>query len=68
MNSEVKIENNAQALISAMVLAITAPNDKKSKQALEYVEAISSIMTPNEIEACKIATMLAVDEFYNLKD
>ena len=68
MNSEIKIQNNAQALISAMVLTITAPTEEKSKQALEYVESISSIMTPNEIEACKIATMLAVNEFYNLGD
>jgi hypothetical protein len=48
-----------QALTQALILALTAPNDAKSKQASDLAEQFAYGLTKNQVENCKKAALKA---------
>ena len=42
-----------QALTQCLVLALTAPNDKKADQASQLAEQIAQGLTVDQVEQCK---------------
>jgi hypothetical protein len=46
-----------QALTQALILALTAPNDAKSKQASDLAEQFAYGLTKNQVEKCKKAAL-----------
>jgi hypothetical protein len=49
----------SQALTQALILALTAPNDAKSKQASDLAEQIAYGLTKKQVENCKKAALKA---------
>ena len=47
------IDNDFDALVIALRLAIEAPNDEKAKQVIEMAEQIASGMSEFEVERAK---------------
>ena len=43
----------SQALTQCLVLALTAPNDQKAKQASELAEQIAFGLSVDQVEQCK---------------
>ena len=48
-----KITNDEQAYLQALVLAITAPNDEKSLECQKIAESIEPHLTEKQIDLCK---------------
>ena len=48
-----QFDNDKEAVINGLVLAVTAPTDAKSDEALALVKQISSSMNELEIADCK---------------
>lgn len=48
-----KISNDYDALVMALTLAITAPNEDKAAQCVEMAENIASGMSELEVERAK---------------
>jgi len=48
-----KISNDYDALVMALTLAITAPNDEKAAQCVEMAENIASSLSELEVERAK---------------
>jgi hypothetical protein len=46
-------ENNYDALVLALKLAITAPDDDKSKEVIAMAESIASQMNAEDVERAK---------------
>ena len=46
-----------QALTQCLVLALTAPNDKKADQASQLAEKIAHGLTVDQVEACKVEAL-----------
>ena len=42
-----------EALTQCLILALTAPNDKKAEQASELAEKIARGLSVDQVEACK---------------
>jgi hypothetical protein len=42
-----------EALTQCLILALTAPNDKKADQASQLAEKIAYGLTVDQVEACK---------------
>jgi len=47
------IESNFDAFVMGLYLAVTAPSNKKSNQALELVEKLQSTLSKSEINKAK---------------
>ena len=47
----------SQALTQCLVLALTAPNDKKADQASELAEKIAFGLSVDQVEACKFEAL-----------
>ncbi len=45
------------ALTQCLILALTAPNDKKANQASELAKKIAYGLTADQIEACKFEAL-----------
>ena len=52
----------AQALIMALRLAITAPDDDKAQQCIEIAESLAADMTPEEIENAQATVLFMLSE------
>ena len=50
---KMKISNDYDALVMALTLAITAPNDEKAAQCVEMAENIASSLSELEVERAK---------------
>jgi hypothetical protein len=48
-----KIENDEQAYLQALVLAITAPNEEKSLECQKNAASIEPRLTEKQIDLCK---------------
>lgn len=48
-----KIENDEQAYLQALVLAITAPNEEKSLECQKIAASIETRLTEKQIDLCK---------------
>ena len=48
-----KIENNEQAYLNALVLAITAPTEEKSLECQKIAESVGSTLTEKQKDLCK---------------
>jgi len=48
-----KIENDEQAYLQALVLAITAPNEEKSLECQKIAASIEPLLTEKQIDLCK---------------
>ena len=46
-----------EALTQCLILALTAPNDKKADQASQLAEKIAQGLTVDQVEQCKIAAL-----------
>jgi len=46
-----------EALTQCLILALTAPNDKKADQASELAEKIAFGLSADQVEACKIEAL-----------
>jgi hypothetical protein len=46
-----------QALTQALILALTAPSDKKAQMASELAEQIAHGLTKKEVSQCKVAAI-----------
>ena len=46
-----------EALTQCLILALTAPNDKKADQASELAEKIAYGLTVDQVEQCKAAAL-----------
>jgi len=51
--NEMKIQNNYEALVCALKLAINAPTDGQSQKCVEMAEGFASTLTNVEIERAK---------------
>lgn len=51
-NMELRLEKT-QALIKALVLAVTAPSDAKSKEVVKIAEGLANGMCKSDVEYCK---------------
>lgn len=47
------IDNNFDALVTALRLAITAPNDEKAKEVIEMAKLMAAGMSEFEVERAK---------------
>jgi hypothetical protein len=47
----------SQALTQCLILALTAPNDQKAKQAAELAEKIAYGLTKKQVNLCKQAAI-----------
>jgi len=47
----------SQALTQALILALTAPSDKKAQMASELAEQIACGLTKKEVSQCKVAAI-----------
>ena len=45
------------ALTQCLILALTAPNDKKAQQASDLAEKIAHGLSADEVEACKFEAL-----------
>ena len=50
-----KIKNDEQAYLHALVLAITAPTEEKSKECIQIAELIGSRLTAKQRDLCQKA-------------
>ena len=57
----IEITNHGDALTVALILAVTAPNDKQSKEAAKLAESLASGMTKKQVEICKMAAEVALE-------
>ena len=48
-----QIENNFDALVSALRLAITAPSEEKSLECIKYADHFASMLSKEEVERAK---------------
>ena len=48
-----EIENDYQALVSALKLAVTAPTDEQAQDCIEMAEGFASSLSLEEIERAK---------------
>ena len=48
-----EIENNYQALVAALKLAVTAPTDEQAQECVEMAEGFASSLSPEKIELAK---------------
>ena len=48
-----QIENNYQALVSALKLAVTAPTDEQAQECVEMAEGFASSLSPEKIKRAK---------------
>ena len=46
-------KNQIETLTLALVLALTAPTDKKARKAIEFAEKMAQDLTPKEIKQAK---------------
>ena len=49
-----KIKNDEQAYLHALVLSITAPTEEKSQECLKIATEIASRLSDNEVEKAKL--------------
>jgi hypothetical protein len=56
-----KIDNDFDALVMALRLAITAPDDDKAKEVIEYAELIAAGMSETEVARAKKASLAALE-------
>lgn len=52
---------NTEALTLALKLAIQAPTEENSQEALEYAKNIAASMSSKDVEHCKMAAQVAVE-------
>jgi hypothetical protein len=55
------IKNDKEALTHALILGITAPNDKL-QEVMELVQVIADKLSDEEIEQCKKEAIAWIDE------
>jgi hypothetical protein len=48
-----EIENNYQALVTALKLAVTAPTDEQAQDCIEMAEGFASSLSPEKIQRAK---------------
>lgn len=53
---------NTQALIQALILAITAPDDFKALQAIQLSEELAQRLNSAEVEQCKANALYILGE------
>lgn len=57
--------NNAQeALVGALVCALTAPTEETAQRAAELAEAFAVYLTHDEVEAAKDEALAVADAWY----
>ena len=59
------IQNEKQALILALQLAINAPDEEKAALATDCAERLAAGMTNEEVEACKALARAAYEKEAN---
>tara|TARA_R110002110_G_scaffold388484_1_gene600639 strand:+ start:17 stop:202 length:186 start_codon:yes stop_codon:yes gene_type:complete len=59
---ETKIKNDFEALILALELAITAPDEKKANECVAITESLAINLTPEQV---KLAKELVLKEVIN---
>ena len=47
------LKNDQDALVLALKLAITAPDDERADRALQMAEELAAKLAPEVVEACK---------------
>lgn len=52
---------NTEALTLALKLAIQAPTEENSQEALEYAKNIAASMSSKDVELCKMTAQAAVE-------
>ena len=52
---------NTEALTLALKLAIQAPTEQKSQDALDHAKDIAAGMSSKDVEHCKMAAQVAVE-------
>lgn len=52
-------KTHAEALTLALILAIQAPDDDKADECSRFADKLAAGMSPEEVEACKIAAKAA---------
>jgi heterodisulfide reductase subunit C len=48
-----EIENNYQALVTALKLAVTAPTDEQAQECIEMAKSFAASLSPDKIERAK---------------
>lgn len=56
-------ENHYEAFVSGLLLAVTAPTDEKSQDALELAESIAGYLTDAQVEQAKSDVVKRLDNF-----
>ena len=59
------IQNEKQALILALQLALEAPNEMMAQHVIQMAESLAQGMTSEEIEACKALARAAYEKEAN---
>lgn len=54
-------KTHKEALTLALTLAIQAPDEDKAADCIRLADQLAAGMTPEEVEACKIAAKAACD-------
>ena len=54
--------SQTEALVQALLLALTARDDEQRTRACGLAEAIAQGMTPDEVDTCKISALWQWDE------
>ncbi len=54
------IENNYDALVQALTLALTAPTPEKQQQCVDLGEAFAATLSDAEIETAKSAALRSI--------
>ena len=56
-------ENHYEAFVSGLLLAVTAPTEEKSQDALELAESIAGHLTDDQVEQAKADVVKRLDNF-----
>lgn len=56
-------ENHYEAFVSGLLLAINAPTEEQSKEALEIAESIGGHLTDDQVEQAKSDVVKRLDNF-----
>ena len=54
-------KTHKEAVTLGLILAIQAPDDDKAAECIRLVDQLAADMTPEELEACKIAAKAACE-------
>lgn len=57
-------DNAMEALVGALVCALTAPTDEIAERAAELAEAFAAYMTHDEVESAKAQALTIADDWY----